>query len=144
MRKAMTVILAALLVVGIISITLLTGCGGEESQTDVSTRDITEGDIGVPFYPGAKVGDDTINSLAESKGDVSLVAIYTDDDVDKVISWYRDQLSGKDDFVDSSMMIDGDKMGLFFYDDAGMENAITIMKADPGDPGKTVIIITSQ
>lgn len=35
-------------------------------------------------------------------------------------------------------------MGLYFYEEGGEEKAITIMKADPGDPVKTVIIITSQ
>lgn len=154
MKKTLTILLAVLLVLGIGSVVVLSGCGGDESGADssngeVATEDtsggeVSEGDIGVPVYPDAKPGEDSAGFIAEKKGDVGLVVLYTDDDVGKVISWYKDQLSGKNQFNDSSMSLDGDKMGLYFYEEGGEEKAITIMKADPGDPGKTTIIITSQ
>lgn len=163
MKGALTIIVVALLFVGVTSIPVLAGCGGEktstteeetitekdeevtsEDETKVSTEGISEKDIGVPIYPGAETGEDDASFLATKKGEVSLVTLYTDDDVGKVISWYKDKLSGKSEFVDSSMTIDGEKMGLYFFEEGGEEKAITIMGADPGDPGKTTIIITSQ
>lgn len=78
MKKALTVILVALLVVGIMSVLVLAGSGGEEDQANVSTEDISKADIGVPVYPGAELGEDDVNSLATTKGEVSAEVLYAD------------------------------------------------------------------
>lgn len=157
MKKFIGLMLVALLVLGLAA---LVGCGGtktgevevetEEGTTTVSGT-ITEKDLGVPIYPGAKMDENsagTVKSQNEKGEEVWTAAIlWTDDSVSEVIDWYRDKLKGKPQFTDLTQGIStsatGQEMGMFAFQEDDAFKMVTIAKGTVDHPGKTEIAITS-
>jgi len=160
MKKFIGVMLVAMLVVGLAA---LGGCGGKkittvtktgEIETDEGTTTVTtvtEKDIGVPIYPGAKMDKNsagTVKSKNEKGVEVwSAAVLWTEDPVSEVIAWYRDELKGKPGFTDLtqglSSTVTGEQMGMFAFQEGDAFKMVTIAEGTVDHPGKTEIAITS-
>jgi hypothetical protein len=154
MKRFIGLMLVALLVLGLAA---LVGCGGtktttvtEEGKTTVSGG-VTEKDLGVPIYPGAKMDENaagTVKSQNE-KGEAVYTAavLWTDDSVSEVIDWYRAKLKDKSQFTDLTQGIGtsaaGQEMGMFAFQEGNTFKMVTITKGTVDHPGKTEIAITS-
>ncbi len=72
--------------------TMTTDEGTLEYGTEVK---LTEKDIGIPFYPGAKAGHSgKLVQTGEEQGEFIQVAFTTPDSVDKVKAFYQERLAG--------------------------------------------------
>ncbi|MCJ7745098.1 MAG: hypothetical protein MUP40_02245 [Actinobacteria bacterium] len=158
MKKFIRVMLVAMLVVGLAA---LVGCGGKKTTTtgEIRTNEgtttvtgtVTEKEIGIPIYPGAKMDENsagTVKSKNEKGEEVwSAAVLWTDDSVSEVVAWYRDKLKGKSGFTDLTQGIStsatGEQMGMFAFQEGDTFKMVTIGKGNVDHPGKTEIGITS-
>jgi hypothetical protein len=125
--------------------TVTTKTEGEKSVVKVETKEgtltvqsgsqaISEAEVGVPFYPGAKVVHS--GRLAETKDAASDIAasysLTTNDSFDKVVSFYKSNLKDVQHAMDQSM---GDqKMSLFMTGKEGDMRTIQVMASTAGGP----------
>ena len=86
---------------------------------------LTEDDIGIPFYPGAKAAHSgKLMQTGEEEGEFVQVAFTTPDSVDKVKAFYQEKLAG----VKTPMEI------------STAESRMVQMVAEDGDTQKSVVI----
>lgn len=116
----------------------------EEGETSFSSENLTEEDLGIPIYPGATMVDEEVSSYMDkdAEGNItSLVAsLQTKDPVADVVAWYREQLSGEQDFSEIGGV---DGMGMFSILSDGMRITLAIDE-DVEDTGLTIIQVTSH
>lgn len=150
MRKGLAIVVIAMVAVGLLA--LVVGCGGKKTvKTDEGettyTTGITEEDLGVPLYPGAELDEGaagTIKTETEEGEEIWAGAIlWTNDDISKVIDWYKDKLSGKPEFTDSSMDIEGEKLGMLTFQEGDTVKYVMITEGLEDTKGKVQISITS-
>jgi hypothetical protein len=161
MKKFIGLMLVAVLVVGLAA---LVGCGGTktttktgevEVETDKGTTkvsgEVTEKDIGVPVYPGAKMDEDAAGTIKsenkEGESVFSAAVLWTDDPVSEVIAWYRDELKDKPNFMDLTAGIPTtgteEETAVLSYQEGDTYKMVTIGKGTVDHPGKTEITVSS-
>lgn len=158
MRKLLVVLLAVALVAGLAA---LAGCGGVKVSVDekngkvqvstpkgnasVSTKQLTEADLGIPIYPGAKTDENSSLSISgqpgTTQGGVSVAVMWTPDPVSKVISWYKEKLAGKPEF---QAQFSTDTEALFTFKDGNNIKLVTIGQDTIDHPGETKIGVSSS
>lgn len=164
MRKVLVLLLVAAMVMGIV---VLAGCGekkvtieDDEGSVDVTekdgeatitgekgekyrTKEIDEKDLGIPIYPGTKVQEGTAASVTPEDTDESrsIAILETKDSVSKVSAWYKDKLSGKPGFTDTSMASEGVEVGMFSFQDGDQLKSVIVGLND--ETGMTEIVLSS-
>ena len=134
MKKALVVLLAALLVAGAVG---LVGCG--KTAVKVETGVPSEAELGVPVYPGAEGVKNAAASVTESDKTYSAAQFVTDDPVSKVLDWYKNELKGEPGFIDMSTA----EGGILSFQ-AGTEiKTVTIGPGQVDQKGKTVVVVSS-
>lgn len=166
MKKSLLVVVVALLAVGLLIFAV--GCGGEKTvktpegeiteegeETTIETEEgkttytegVSEKDLGVPIYPGAELDEESAGTVStETEGGEetwSGAVLWTDDDISKVIDWYKDELKGNPGFTDTSMDLEGEKVGMFTFQEGDTTKSVIIAEGEEGDLGKVQIVITS-
>lgn len=120
-----------------------TDAEGRTTQAQLGGAQVTEADLGVPFYPGSKPQAAGASRVEGPDGRVVTLQLQTGDSPEKVAAFYRDKLKGG-------------AAGKTFMEMAGGPDQITLMGADEksgsgvqvhiskGDAGSQVQIIASQ
>ncbi len=72
-----------------------TDASGKTSQMEMGTAKVSEGDIGVPFYPGTQPRDGEMTKITTPDGSMVTVVLHSDDAPDKVAGFYRDKLKAQ-------------------------------------------------
>lgn len=158
MRKVLGIVLVGFMVFGLLA---LVGCGEksvtietdegaatisedngevtletEEGETTYSSSDISEEDLGVPIYPGAKVEEGTAGRVttegAEGTEEIAGAVLITKDPVSKVTAWYKDQLQGEPGFTDTSMSMEGEELGMFSFQSGDTMKTVMIQASEEG------------
>jgi hypothetical protein len=125
--------------------TVTTKTEGEKSVVKVETKEgtltvksgsqtVTEAEVGVPIYPGAKVV--STSQMAETKdagsGKASTYAFTTNDGFDKVVSFYKTTLKDIQHSMDQTM---GDqKMSMIMTGKEGDMRTVQVMPSASGGP----------
>lgn len=166
MKKLLVLLLVTALVMGIVAIA---GCGEKKVtvETDEGDIEVTEKDgkvttsdgegetytaekidvkdIGIPIYPGAKLQEDSAAAITSEGADGeetgSVAVMETKDPVSEVIAWYKNELSGKTGFTDASMAMEGEEVGMLYFQD-GDEVKSVIIGANE-ETGATEIVLSS-
>lgn len=160
-KKALPLfVIAAVLV----TLLLVTGCGKttvtvdekeldvetEEGSVKVTTGDVSEEELGMPVYPGAEMDKDAGGSVktegADGKASWSTAVLWTDDPLEKVISWYKGELSGLPGYTEvNNMGGTPDEQGAMFMFQSGDTMKTVTIGTDTTTAGKerTVIAIVS-
>jgi len=87
-----------------------------ETTTEESGKTPTAEELGVPVYPGSEVDEYlSIDEIGEEELGIAGTAYSTEDPVDKVIAWYRNELSGEPNFEEDPMFDEDGETGLFFF-----------------------------
>jgi hypothetical protein len=94
-----------------------TDASGKTSQMEIGGAKVAESDVGVPFYPGAKVSEGGSSKVSTPDGQMYTVMLQTPDATDKVAAFYREKLKG---------MSEGKQM----MDMSGADGAANLMLAD--------------
>jgi hypothetical protein len=149
MRKYFCWLLVLVLLTGLAAIAA-SGCGGGKvatspandnntTETGKTTPDTvktpTEAELGVPIYPNARMDE---NSALISSQAVA-ARLWTDDSTDKVIAWYKEQLSGKPEYKEMPIVEGGVNEMVFGWKDGDKYKSVTVGAGKVDHPGKTEI-----
>lgn len=109
----------------------------------ITTTTPTEAQVGVPVYPGAKSeGGISLNSPDQTQG-IAAVTLYSNDPPEKVVAWYRQQLSGKPEY--SELLGASNQLMATFRPDSTTTKMVTVGPNTSGDgKGLTKIAITTS
>ena len=107
---------------------------GKATQMELGdTSKISEADLGVPFYPGAKLSEGSAMRIASSDSVSHQMGLHSDDAPDKVAAFYRDKLkamAGGKQLID---MAGTDGASLNLIDDKAKASLqVQVSKADKG------------
>jgi hypothetical protein len=69
-----------------------TDASGKSSQMEIGKAQVTEADLGVPFYPGSKPTEGGAMRMATNEGSTVQIGLHSEDAPDKVAAFYRDKL----------------------------------------------------
>jgi len=82
-----------------------TDASGKTSQLEMGAAQVSEGELGLPFYPGAKPLEGGSSKISSPEGSMLSVGLHSDDAADKVAAFYREhlkKLSAGKQFMDMS------------------------------------------
>ncbi len=167
MKKMLVLFLITAFVMGAVA---LAGCGekkvtieGEEGAVEVTekdgevtmtdeegdsftTKEIDVDELGIPIYPGAKIQKGTAAAITSEGTDGTesgaIAILETKDSVSDVVAWYKDKLSGKTSFIDTSMAIEGEEVGMFSFQEGDLLKSVIIGSND--ETGSTEIVLSSS
>ncbi len=103
--------------------TTTTDANGKVSTTEIGGANVTEADVGIPFYPGASIKDGKGSKMAGPDGTMMMVTLESTDDLEKVAEYYRGKFKGiaKGRRL-SDMSQAGESAMLSLSDDKGHDN----------------------
>lgn len=114
---------------------------GQTTKMELGGAKVSEAELGVAIYPGAKMKEGTGNRMASPQGQVAMAEFASADAQDKVAAFYREQLKARSagkQFMDMSTG-EGETMFMLGDDKGGQSLQIQVKKADSG----STIFITS-
>lgn len=79
---------------------------GKAFKMEMGSAQLSEKDVGIPFYPGAKPKEQGGTRIQNDKGQMVSIELTTSDDAKKVAAWYREQLKPRGE---GAMVIDSAK-----------------------------------
>ena len=120
-----------------------TDASGRTSQMELGGAKVSESDVGVPFYPGAKIGEGASSKMTTPQGNMYTVMLQTPDPADKVAAFYREKLKGMSAGKQMMDMSAGDgAANLMLADDKEKTSLqIHVMK---GEKGTDVQIVANR
>ncbi len=120
-----------------------TDASGKTSQVEIGGARVGEAELGVPLYPGAKVGEGASSKVSTPDGTMYTVMLQTPDATDKVAAFYREKLKGMS--AGKQMMdmsgADGSANLVVADDKAKTSVQVHVMK---GEKGTDVQIVASR
>ncbi len=150
MKKAIVAILAVFLVLGAAA---LVGCGSKnvsvktdngsldiktnKGSVELNTKTPTEAQLGIPIYPGAKATANSSASYSQGGQSTSVAQFVTTDSVEKVVAWYKGQLSGKPEYRDMTTA----QGGLITFQSGSDIKMVTIGPGVVENKGKTLVVL---
>ena len=105
-----------------------------------SASAITEADIGLPFYPGAKVSRESGMKVTTNDVSSAMVPLETTDPVDKVADFYRTKLKAMASGKQMMDMNQGDGHLLMLSDEAAGETFQVVVSAGKDGNPSTVML----
>jgi hypothetical protein len=94
-----------------------TDAAGKTTQLEVGKAQVTEADVGVPFYPGSKPAEGAATRVAVGDAVSVQTSMHSDDAPDKVAAFYRDKLKAMADGKQMMDMSSGEGAMLSVVDD---------------------------
>ena len=119
----------------------VTDAQGKTSQMEFGSAQLSEADVGVPFYPGAKLDDASSTRMAGPDGTMLSVGLRTPDSADKVAAFYRERLKAQSqgkDFVEIST--GKDEVTMMAADEAAKSSTQVHVKAQDGGTHLQLIV----
>ncbi|MEK8032450.1 hypothetical protein AACH06_16620 [Ideonella sp. DXS29W] len=113
---------------------------GKAFKMEMGSAQLTEADVKIPFYPGAKPSDNSGTRIKNGGGEMMSIELHSSDSTKTVSTWYRDKLktAGEGKMVfDSSSEDNG--MSLSINDSKAHENVMVNVSAD-GDGSRITLI----
>lgn len=99
-----------------------TDASGKTSQMEMGSAQVTEAELGVPFYPGTKPGEGQSTKISTPDGNAITTAMHSDDAAEKVAEFFRQKLKAQAE-------------GKQFTEMSGGGGNYTLMLADEKDKG---------
>jgi hypothetical protein len=110
-----------------------TDASGKTTQLELGATKITEADLGVPFYPGAKLTEGAAMRMATGDSVSLQTGLHSDDAFDKVAAFYRDKLKAMADGKQLTDMSSSDGASISLVDDKTKTSLqVHVTKADKG------------
>jgi len=111
-----------------------TDAAGKTSQVEMGGANVTESDVGIPFYPGTKPLEGQAMRISTPDGSAVTVALHSDDAPAKVAAFYRERLKAQAEGKQLMDMSGGDgNTTLVLADDKAKATIqVLVSKADKG------------
>lgn len=107
-----------------------TDASGKTSQLEFGAAQVSEADIGVPFYPGTQPTQGQSSKVTTPDGTLFTVMLHSDDAAAKVAAFYRDKLKAQSE-------------GKQFLDMSGGDGSATLGVADEKG-GRSIQVLVSK
>ncbi|MGC4115253.1 MAG: hypothetical protein QM765_11735 [Myxococcales bacterium] len=75
--------------------TTITDKDGKTQHFEMGNAKVSEGDLGLPFYPGAQQQADKASRMASDEGSMVTTSFSSPDATDKIAGFYRDKLKAR-------------------------------------------------
>ena len=119
-----------------------TDAAGKATQMEIGSAQISEADLGVPFYPGSKPAEGGSMRMVASGGSTFQVGMHSDDAPDKVAAFYRDKLKAMADGKQMMDMSSNDGAALTLIDEKAKHTLqVSVSKAEKGSD---IAIVSSR
>jgi len=111
-----------------------TDASGKTSQLEMGAANVTESDVGVPFYPGTKPLEGQATRINTPDGSAVTVGLHSDDAPAKVAAFYRERLKAQAEGKQFMEMSGGDSNTTLMLADEKSKATIQVhvSKADKG------------
>jgi hypothetical protein len=110
-----------------------TDASGKSTQMEMGNAKISEAELGLPFYPGAKPTDGSSMRIASGTSVSMQLGLHSDDAHDKVAAFYRDKLKAMADGKQFTDMSHNDGASLSLIDDKARSTLqVHVSKAEKG------------
>jgi hypothetical protein len=120
-----------------------TDASGKATQMEMGSAQVSEAELGVPFYPGTKPKEGGSMRMVSGAQHHLQVALHSEDTPDKVLAFYRDKLKAMSDGKQMMDMSAGEGAMLTVIDDK-TKSAIQV-HVGKGDPkGSDISIISTR
>jgi len=113
---------------------------GKAFKVEMGSAKLSEADVKIPFYPGAKPSDNGGSRFQNEGGEMVTIELVTSDAPKAVSGWYRDKLKGNAEgktVVDSAAEDNG--MSLMISDSKANEST-TVSVAPDGDGSRITLM----
>lgn len=113
---------------------------GKAFKMEMGSAQLTEADLKVPFYPGAKTAEKSGTRIKNGGGEMVSIELLSTDSAKTVSAWYRDKLKANTEgktVIDSAAEDNG--MSLMIGDSKAGEST-TVSVAPDGDGSKITLI----
>lgn len=124
--------------------TTVTDASGKVSTAEIGGADVTETDVGIPFYPGAIIKDGKGSKMAGSDGTVLMVTLESKDDLEKVAEYYRSKFKGIAKGRKLSDMSQAGESAMFMLSDDKNQDHLTVNVSKNEDAKLTEISIMAN
>jgi len=115
---------------------------GKAFKMEMGSAQISEKELGLPFYPGAKPADNKGTRIVNGDGMMMQVELTSSDDPKKVSEWYRAQL--KSSQADKLVMDQGKEKGMTLsISDTKAESNVMVDVSDDGNNGSHISLMYS-
>ena len=110
-----------------------TDASGKSTQMEMGSAKISEAELGLPFYPGAKPMEGATMRVVTGNDTSLRVGLHSDDAPAKVAAFYRDKLKGMSEGKQLMDMSQDDGASLTLIDTKDNSSLqVHVMKAEPG------------
>lgn len=120
-----------------------TDAEGKTSHIEVGGAKVSEADLGVPIYPGAKQQEGSASRADTPEGKMVMVVLTTGDAPDKVAAYYREQLKSRAAGKQFMDMNSGDGQTTLILGDDQANSSLHI-QVTKGEPGTAIHIMANQ
>lgn len=102
---------------------------GKAFKVEMGSAQLTEADVKIPFYPGAKAAEKGGSRFKNGGGEMVSLELLSTDSAKKVSDWYRDKLKSNTE-------------GKTVMDQAGEDNGMSLMIGDSKAGESTTVSVT--
>lgn len=119
-----------------------TDASGKTTQMEMGSAKITEADLGLPFYPGAKPTEGSSMRIVNGASVSMQQGLHSDDAPDKVAAFYRDKLKAMSEGKQMMDMSSNDGASLSLVDDKA-KSALQV-HVSKAEKGSDIAIVASR
>jgi hypothetical protein len=110
-----------------------TDAAGKTTQMEMGNAQISEADLGLPFYPGAKPTEGSSMRIVNGGNSSLQLGLHSDDAPDKVAAFYRDKLKAMSEGKQLMDMSSNDGASISLVDDKAKSMLqVHVSKAEKG------------
>lgn len=110
-----------------------TDASGKTTQMEMGNAKISEADLGLPFYPGAKPTEGSSMRIVNGPSTSMQLGLHSDDPHDKVAAYYRDKLKAMSEGKQLMDMSHNDGASLSLIDEKAKSTLqVHVNKAEKG------------
>ena len=119
-----------------------TDASGKTTQMEMGNAKISEADLGLPFYPGAKPTEGSGTRIVNGGSSSLQLGLHSDDAPDKVAAFYRDKLKAMAEGKQMMDMSSGDGASLSLVDDK--TKSVMQVHVSKADKGSDIALVSSR
>ena len=120
-----------------------TDAAGKTSQLQFGAAQVSEAELGVPFYPGTRPGEGQSSKISTPDGTAYTVGLHSDDTPDKVAAFYRERLKAMSEGKQLVDMNAGDGNATLMLSDEKKKSAIQV-HVGKADKGTDIMIVANR
>jgi hypothetical protein len=119
-----------------------TDASGKTTQMEMGNAKISEADLGLPFYPGAKPTEGSGMRIVNGGSSSLQLGLHSDDAPDKVAAFYRDKLKAMAEGKQMMDMSSGDGASLSLVDDK--TKSVMQIHVSKAEKGSDIALVSSR